>query len=360
MGPLTGVRVVEMSGLAPIPFGVMMLADLGADVIRIDRVSGTTIAPPPGPIDRGRHSISLDLKDPTQLAALHRLVSAADVFVEGYRPGVAKRLGVGPADLHAINPALIYGSLTGFGQDGPLAPRAGHDINYIAISGALDLLGRAGERPYAPANFLADFAGGGMLLTVGILGALYEREKSDLGQVVDAAMIDGSSLLTVFMHGMHAAQLWNEERGTNMLDGAAAHYDTYRTKDGKYMAVGAVEPQFFAQLVAVMGIDDSAHSFYLDSRGWPQWRELLASEFATRTRAEWEAAFDGVDACVTPVLSPWEAHEHPHNVARQAFSPSGDGQQPAPAPRFSRTPLQTPEPNAEWSIEDALGSWGVS
>lgn len=356
-GPLTGVRVVEMAGLAPVPFGVLILADLGADVVRVERAGGGGIAPPPGPIDRGRRTVKVDLKNPDGVATVRQLATAADVFVEGWRPGVAEKLGVGPADLAEINPRLIYGRLTGFGQDGPLAARAGHDINYIAISGALGLIGRQGENPYAPANFLADFAGGGAFLALGVLAALYERDRSGQGQVIDAAMIDGSALLSIFMHGMHTTQTWNDDHGTNMLDGAGGFYDTFETADGKYMAVGAVEPQFFTALVGVLEIDATEHPFYLDPRGWPEWKQVLGAKFKAKTRDEWEALFDGVDACVTPVLSPWEAHQHPHNVARAAFSPDGSGQQPNPAPRFSRTTLPLPPPNARAAAHEILASW---
>lgn len=356
-GPLHGVKVVEMAGLAPGPFGCMILADLGAEVVRVERAGGGGLVPPAGPMDRGKHSISLNLKDPKDLQVVKDLAAKADVFVEGYRPGVAERLGIGPADLHALNPALVYGRLTGWGQDGPLAPRAGHDINYIAISGALGLLGRAGERPEPPANIVADFAGGGMLLALGVLAALHERHTSGQGQVVDAAMVDGAALLTAFMHGMHASGLWNGPRGTNLLDGGAPCYDTYETADGKYVALGALEPQFWAEAARLLELPEDT-PFHLDASGWPQLRQLLTATFKTKTRDEWEAVFKDSDACLSPVLSAWEAHEHPHNAERGTFTTVGGVVQPAPAPRFSRTPADTPRPMADGAAE-LMARWGL-
>lgn len=347
-GPLVGVRVVEIASLAPAPFGTMLLADLGADVLRIDRAgSSAAITPPPGPLDRGKRSIAADLKDPDGLALVRREAAAADVFVEGFRPGVAERLGVGPEELLAENPRLVYARMTGWGQDGPLAHTAGHDINYIALAGILEPVARRGERPLPPSNLLGDFAGGGMLMALGILAALHERSVSGQGQVVDAAMVDGASLFSSFMRGMHAGGLWNEEPGTNALDGAAAFYDTYRCADGRYVAVGCVEPQFFAEMIALLGIDPGAGGeddlpFQLDPTGWEAWRAVLSDAFAQRTREEWTEHFAGSDACVTPVLSPWEAHEHPHAVARRSFVEVDGIIQPAPAPRFSRTAAGTP------------------
>ncbi|WP_043651997.1 CaiB/BaiF CoA transferase family protein [Nocardia thailandica] len=364
MGPLHGVKVVELAGLAPAPFGCMMLADLGAEVVRVEREGGNGdgLTPPDGPLDRGKHTIRLDVKDPADHATLCALVEAADVFVEGMRPGVAERLGIGPDDLLARNPRLIYGRMTGWGQSGPLAPRAGHDINYIALSGALSLVGRSGERPVPPANILGDFAGGGMLLALGVLGALYERERSGLGQVVDAAMVDGSALLTAFMHGMHANGLWNEPRGENVLDGAAPFYDTYECADGEHVAVGCVEYPFFLQLLAVLEIDDPDLPFQLDRTGWTELRQRIAGCFKQRTRDEWARLFADSDACVTPVLSPWEAHNHPHNQARDAFIDVDGLRQPAPAPRFGRTPTAHPAPNTAEAahVRDLLAGWGIT
>ncbi|TSD95986.1 CoA transferase [Skermania sp. ID1734] len=364
MGPLHGVKVVELAGLAPAPFGCMMLADLGAEVVRVEREGGNGdgLTPPDGPLDRGKHTIRLNVKDPDDHATLCALVDAADVFVEGMRPGVAERLGIGPDDLLARNPRLIYGRMTGWGQSGPLAARAGHDINYIALSGALSLVGRSGERPVPPANIIGDFAGGGMLLALGVLGALYERERSGLGQVVDAAMVDGSALLTAFMHGMHANGLWNEPRGENLLDGAAPFYDTYECADGEYVAVGCVEYPFFLQLLAVLGIEDPDLPFQLDRTGWDTLRQRIAGCFKERTRDEWALLFADSDACVTPVLSPWEVHNHPHNQARDAFIEVDGLRQPAPAPRFGRTPTTHPAPNssAAEQVSDLLVGWGIT
>lgn len=360
MGPLRGVRVVEMAGLAPAPFGAMVLADLGADVVKVVRGGGSAeLTPPPGPLDRGRSSVTVDVREPAELEALLALIEQADVFIEGFRPGVAERMGLGPDVLAARNPRLVYGRMTGWGQDGPLAPRAGHDINYIAVAGALEPIGRAGERPHAPMNLLGDFAGGGMLLAMGIVSALYERERSGRGQVVDAAMVDGANLLTAFLHGMRAGQMWNSERGTNMLDGGAAFYDTYECADGRFVAVGCVEPKFYAQLLAGLEIDGADLPFQFDPGGWPRLRKLLAERFLLRTRDEWAEVFAGRDACVSPVLSPWEAHEHPHNAARGAFVEVDGVRQPAPAPRFSRTPTDHPRPQSLTTPSDVLAGWAV-
>ncbi|MDF3146521.1 CaiB/BaiF CoA-transferase family protein, partial [Streptomyces sp. T21Q-yed] len=283
-----------------------------------------------------------------------------------FRPGAAERLGIGPDDLMGLNPRLVYGRLTGWGQDGPLAARAGHDINYIALSGALEPIGRHGERPVPPLNLLADFAGGGLLLAFGVVAALYERERSGSSQVVDAAMVDGSALLTSFLYGMRGAGLWNTERGTNHLDGAAPYYDTYECADGRYVAVGALEPQFYAQLTALLDLEEDEEGgeeapFYLDPTGWPRLRERLAAAFRTRPRDEWAALFADTDACVTPVLSPWEAHTHPHHQARNTYVEVDGLTQPAPAPRFSRTPSAPPRPMDKGgrALAHALASWGL-
>jgi alpha-methylacyl-CoA racemase len=341
----------------------MVLADLGAEVLRIERggPGGEGLIPPDGPLDRGKRSIALDVKKPTELATLHSLVDKADVFVEGFRPGVAERLGIGPDELTQRNPGLIYGRMTGWGQDGPLAPTAGHDINYIALAGTLDLIGRAGERPLPPSNIIGDFAGGGMLLALGVVSALYERAQSGRGQVVDAAMLDGSALYTVFMHGLHDVGLWNEPRGENMLDGAAPFYDTYECADGLFVAVGCVELPFFFQMLETLGIDDPELPFQLDKTGWTQLRQVIGARFTERTRDEWAQTFAESDACVTPVLSPWEAHEHPHNKTRGTFVEVAGLRQPAPAPRFSRTPLPVPKPHAKDadSVRDLFSAWGV-
>jgi alpha-methylacyl-CoA racemase len=356
-GPLTGVRVVELAGLAPAPFGCMILADLGADVVLVDRPGAHGIAPPPGPLQRGRRSVTLDLKTQAGAASLLRLVARADVLVEGYRPGVAERLGFGPADTEKINPRLVYARMTGWGQDGPFAARAGHDIDYIALAGALEPIGRAGQAPHAPLNLIGDFAGGGMLMTVGILAALLERERSGRGQVVDAAMVDGSALLMTFVHGMRAFGLWPFPRGQNTLDGGSPFYDTYRASDGGFVAVGALEPPFYAALLAGLGLSAEDLPDQYDRDGWPVLRERFAAVFATRTRDEWAAVFAGADACVAPVLTPAEAPDHPHNRARGTFVEVGGVVQPAPAPRFGRTPPTVPEPVTGTTVDNVLTTW---
>lgn len=362
-GPLQGVKVVELAGLAPAPFGAMVLADFGAEVVRVERAggSGDALTPPDGPLDRGKHTIALNLKDPNDIQTLLQLVCRADVFIEGFRPGVAERLGIGPSDLEQHNPRLIYGRMTGWGQEGPLASNAGHDINYIALSGVLDLVGRAAQRPVPPGNIIGDFAGGGMLLALGVIAALYEREHSGKGQIIDAAMVDGAALFTSFMHGMHANGLWNQARGENILDGGAPFYDTYECADGLYVAVGCVEYPFFMQLLAQLGIDDPDLPFQLDSGGWQKLRSVIGAKFKERTRDEWAEVFADSDACVTPVLSPWEAHEHPHNHARDAFIEVGGLRQPAPAPRFGRTPAGHPEPHTADpdAVRELLSEWNV-
>ena len=368
-GPLAGVRVIELASLAPAPFGCMMLADLGADVVRVDRPPGDgrpRLEPPvDGPIQRNRRVVVLDLKSPDGVADLLHLVDRADVLVEPYRPGVAERLGFGPEPCMRRNPRLVYARMTGWGQDGPLAGRAGHDIDYIAVAGALEPLGRAGDRPYAPLNLLGDFAGGGMLLAVGVLAALLERERSGAGQVVDAAMVDGSALLTTFLHGMLEAGAWSAPRGHNLLDGGAPFYDTYRTADGGFMAVGALEPPFYAELLAGLGLtEDPDLPAQGDRTGWETLRRRFAERFAQRTRDEWTTVFSELDACVVPVLSPLEAHGHPQNRARGTFVDVGGVRQPAPAPRFGRTPAAAPAPAPDprrdaVTLATVLAEWHV-
>lgn len=354
-GPLAGLRVLELASLAPAPFGCMVLSDLGADVVRITRKSTRTrgIEPPSGPLDRGRCSLPMDLKDPDDLARLLDLVAKADVFVEGFRPGVTERLGLGPDELLAVNPGLIYARMTGWGQDGPMADRAGHDINYLALAGALEPIGHAGGRPIPPLNLLGDFGGGGMVMALGILAALFERQRSGRGQVVDAAMVDGANLLMSFVHGLHAQGLWSGPRGTNLLDTGSPFYDTYETADGLFMAVGAVEPEFFAELIEKLELPEAPSQFEIDR--WDELRAQLAARFASKTRDEWAAVFADSDACVTPVLSPWEAHEHPHNAARGAFVVHDELRQPAPAPRFSRTTVTNPQPSRD--AEAVIATW---
>ncbi len=351
MGPLDGIRVIEIASLAPGPFGCMILSDLGADVLRVERAENCGGDAPRDPLIRGRRSIGLNLKDPGGVGLLLRLVDSADVLVEGFRPGVTERLGFGPQACAERNPRLVYGRMTGWGQDGPLAPTAGHDIDYIAISGALSLIGRAGERPVPPVNLLGDFGGGGMLLALGVVAALLERERSGLGQVVDAAMVDGSALLTSFVYGLRALGAWKDERGVNLLDTGAPFYDTYQTADGGYVAVGALEARFYAELLAGLGLAGADLPAQHDRAGWPVLRARFAEVFATRTRDQWAEVFAGSDGCVAPVLSAAEAPGHPHNAARGTFADIGGVVQPAPAPRFGRSaadsPAAPPKPGAD-------------
>jgi alpha-methylacyl-CoA racemase len=346
MGPLDGVKVIEIASLAPGPFGCMILSDLGADVLRVDRAErcGPGAIALPDPMSRGRRSIGINLKDPDGIELLLRLAERADVLVEGFRPGVAERLGFGPEVCAARNPRLVFARMTGWGQDGPLAPTAGHDIDYIAISGALSMVGRAGERPVPPVNLLGDFGGGGMLLALGVLAALLERERSGLGQVVDAAMVDGSALLTSFIYGLRAMGAWQDARGVNLLDGGAPFYDTYETADGGYVAVGALEPQFYAALLSGLGLSGAGLPDQNDRAGWPVLRARFTEVFASRTRDEWAEVFAGTDGCVAPVLSPAEAPGHPYNASRDTFTDVGGLVQPAPAPRFGRSAADPPSP----------------
>src|SRR2546430_980954 len=343
MGPLDGMRVIEQAAIGPVPFAGMMLADLGADVVRVDRATGDRPLEPHRILDRGRRSVILDLKDPAGIEAVLRLVERSDVLVEGFRPGVAERLGIGPQPCRERNPALVYARMTGWGQDGPLARTPGHDINYLALSGALDAIGRADGPPVPPLNLLGDFAGGGLLLVTGILAALYERQRSGLGQVVDAAIVDGVASMMSMVLGMTAAGQWRPERGRNILDGGAPFYDVYACADGRYVAVGAIEERFYAALLAGLELDPGQLPQRFDPANWPALREVFAARFAARDRAGWLAVFDGTDACVTPVLTLAEAAGHPHLRARGTYRPEG----PAPAPRFSRTPAATPRPAPE-------------
>ncbi|MGW2619487.1 CaiB/BaiF CoA transferase family protein [Streptomyces sp. NPDC001500] len=338
-GPLTGVRVVELAGIGPGPFAGMLLADLGADVVRVDRPGGSSLAIDPScdVTNRNKRSVVVDLKAPDGPARVLDLASRADVLIEGNRPGVAERLGVGPDDCHARNPRLVYGRMTGWGQQGPLAQRAGHDVSYIALTGALGMIGAPGQPPPAPANLLGDYAGGSLYLVVGVLAALHHARESGVGQVVDAAIVDGVAHLSAMIHGMLAAGGWQDRRGANLLDGGCPYYGTYETADGGHMAVGALEPQFYDEFVNLLGLGD----FRDARRDWTRWgelREAVAARFKARTRAEWTALFEGSDACVAPVLSLREAPRHPHLAARGTFADHGGITQPAPAPRFSATP----------------------
>ncbi|MGG8405238.1 CaiB/BaiF CoA transferase family protein [Streptomyces sp. 12297] len=338
-GPLVGVRVVELAGIGPGPFAAMLLADLGADVVRVDRPGGGGLAINPAydVTNRNKRSVLVDLKAPDGPATVLDLVERADVLIEGFRPGVAERLGVGPDACRARNPRLVYGRMTGWGQDGPLAQRAGHDIGYIAITGALGMIGNPDEPPAVPANLVGDYAGGSLYLVIGVLAALQHARATGTGQTVDAAIVDGTAHLTAMIHGMVAAGGWQDRRGANLLDGGCPFYGTYATSDGQYMAVGALEQQFYDEFTALLGIKDAAPA-RKDPARWGELRETVAAAFRTRTRAEWTAVFEDSDACVAPVLSLREAPHHPHLAARGTFTDFGGITQPAPAPRFSATP----------------------
>ena len=361
-GPLQGVKVLELAGIGPSPYACMLLADLGADILRLERGNARATSEPSWDLlNRSRNSVAIDLKNEEGRALVLRLVAQADILIEGFRPGVAERLGVGPDDVHAVNPRLVYGRMTGWGQDGPLAQRAGHDINYIALSGALWSIGRAGERPMPPLNLVGDFGGGGMLLAFGLMAALVNARNSGEGQVVDAAMVDGAASLMAMTYSFMGAGLWQEERGTNILDTGAHFYEVYETADAKYVAVGAIEKKFYEELLAGMGLTGAELPNQMDRTQWPAMKERFTAIFKTKTRDEWTAIFEDVDACVTPVLSPAEAATHRHNVARGTFSTSGT-LQPNPAPRFSRTPgvigAHPTSPGAGTS--EGLTRWGVS
>ncbi|MGW1212656.1 CaiB/BaiF CoA transferase family protein [Streptomyces sp. NPDC002499] len=338
-GPLVGVRVVELAGIGPAPFAAMLLADLGADVVRVDRPGGVGLGinPDYDVTNRNKRSVIVDLKSPDGPARVLDLAERADILVEGLRPGVAERVGVGPEACHARNPSLVYGRMTGWGQDGPLAHRAGHDIAYLAVTGTLGMIGHPDRPPVAPANLLGDYGGGSLYLVVGVLAALHHARVSGAGQVVDAAIVDGASHLAAMIHGMVAAGGWQDRRGVNLLDGGCPYYGTYETADGKYMAVGALEPQFYAEFVTLLGIPEHADA-RKDLSRWGELREAVAARFRSRTREEWTAVFEGADACVAPVLSLGEAPHHPHLAARGTFTDHGGITQPAPAPRFSGTP----------------------
>jgi alpha-methylacyl-CoA racemase len=363
-GPLTGIRVVELSGLGPAPYACMLLAELGADVIRVGRPGGGghLISPEIDNLNRSRPSVAVDLKSPDGREVLLRLLDRADVLVEGNRPGVVERLGVGPEDALARNPRLVYARMTGWGQHGPLAARAGHDINYLGLTGALHAIGTA-DKPVVPLNIGADFGGGSMFLVVGILAALLERAGSGQGQVVDAAMVDGASSLVTMIYGMLGGGLWQDRRAANLLDGGAPFYDTYTCADGRHVAVGALEPQFYAALLEGTGLTGALAGGQYDVAQWPEHRRRFAEVFASRTRDEWAAAFAGTDACVTPILSLREAPADPHLVARGTFVELDGVTQPGPAPRFSRTPgavrggqrlpgADTREVLSEWGFAD--------
>ncbi|MFB7499255.1 CaiB/BaiF CoA transferase family protein [Streptomyces sp. NPDC056161] len=338
-GPLTGLRVVELAGLGPGPFAAMLLADLGADVVRVDRpgTPGLAVDPAHDVTNRNKRSVVVDLKSADGPARVLDLAERADVLIEGFRPGVAERLGVGPEDCHARNPRLVYGRMTGWGQDGPLADRAGHDVAYIAVTGALGMIGAPDEPPPVPANLVGDYAGGSLYLVVGVLAALHHVRETGAGQVVDAAIVDGTAHLTAMIHGMLAAGGWQDRRAANLLDGGCPYYGTYETADGGYLAVGALEQQFYEEFLRLLGLDELIPA-RKDRTRWGELRERIAARFKSRTRDEWTAVFEGSDACVAPVLSLREAPHHPHLAARGTFTDHAGITQPAPAPRFSATP----------------------
>jgi len=364
LGPLAGTRVVELAGIGPAPFAAMLLADLGADVVRVDRMPGAGGDPAGLPAEvwnRGRRSIAIDLKHAQGRSTALRLVEQADALLEGFRPGVTERLGLGPEDCWAVNRRLVYGRMTGWGQDGPNAGLAGHDIDYIALSGVLHAIGRAGERPVPPLNLLGDFGGGGMLLALGVACGLLEAGRSGRGQVVDAAMVDGAALLSTMFWGLRAVGAHRDLRGTNLLDTGAHFYEVYETADGRHVAVGAIEPRFYAELCRLTGFeaDRPEPPPQLDVSSWPERKAALGELFRTRTRAEWCDLLERTDACVAPVLSFAEAPEHPHLAARSTFVEVAGVVQPAPAPRFSRTPggIQRPPAAAGQHTDEVLGDW---
>ena len=365
MGPLQGIRIVEFAALGPAPMGTMLLADLGAEVLRIERkaVASRPTAelfdPAIDILNRNRRVVALDLKRPEAIETVLRLVEGADALIEGFRPGVMERLGLGPEACLARNPRLVYGRMTGWGQSGAFAHAAGHDINYLSLSGALHAIGEPGRKPVVPLNLVADGGGGAMLLALGVLAGLLEARGSGQGQVVDAAMTDGAALLMSMMYTLKAMGQWQQQRGSNLLDGGAHFYDTYQCRDGGWISVGAIEPQFYALLLEKTGITDPDFQQQWDRSRWPRLKEKLAAVIAQRTRDEWCAVFDGTDACVAPVLDMDEAPRHPHNRSRNTFTEVAGVVQPAAAPRFSRTPPAPPSAPRTGSEPDALLDWGL-
>lgn len=344
-GPLSGVTVIELAGLGPAPFAAMVLAEMGAEVIRIDRPRPAALAAMPPSADllnRGKRSVVLDLKNPDAVAAVLDLCAGADVLIEGYRPGVAERLGLGPEVVHARNPAMVYGRMTGWGQDGPLATTAGHDIGYVAVTGALGAMGDAGGPPQIPLNLVGDFGGGSNYLVMGVLAALFEARATGRGQVVDAAIVDGVSHLLTVIHALLASNRWTDERGVNLLDGGTPYYAVYATSDGRHMAVGALEPQFYKELLRLLELDIDPRA-QQDRDTWPALRAALTERFLTRTQAQWSEVFDGTDACVAPVVSLYEAAAHPQVASRRSLVEVDGVLQPLPAPRFSAHPQTTPQ-----------------
>ena len=364
-GPLTGYRIIEVAGIGPGPFCAMLLSDMGADVVRIDRAeraSGDGAAPPPyyDVMGRGRRSIAVDLKNPDGVETVLKLVETADGLIEGFRPGVMERLGIGPEQCHARNPKLVFGRMTGWGQDGPYAAWSGHDINYIALAGCLAHIGNVDGPPVPPLNLVGDFGGGGMFLAFGVVCALLDAQKSGKGQVVDAAMVDGAAILMSMFHGFFATGMWKNERGTNLLDTGAHFYDAYECADGEYVSIGSIEPQFYAELLRITGLsDDPEFAKQMDRSGWPGLKDRLREVFRAKTRSEWCDLMEHTDVCFAPVLKIDEAVKHPHNVARKTFVEVGGVSQPAPAPRFSRTEAEISRPpaNVGQHSDDVLSDW---
>jgi alpha-methylacyl-CoA racemase len=366
MGVLSGYKVIEFAGIGPAPMCAMLLSDMGAEVLRIDRAEDANLGIPTDAkysvLNRGRQSVALDLKRGEGTEVALKLIERADALIEGFRPGVMERLGLGPEQCLAQNPRLVYGRMTGWGQDGPLAHAAGHDINYIALTGALHSIGRKGEAPVPPLNLIGDFGGGGVYLALGVVAALLEAQKSGKGQVIDVAMIDGASSLMAAIYGLRAAGRWTDQRGDNILDTGAHYYDVYETRDGKYVSVGSIEPKFYAELLRLTGLEHEELPRQNDRAAWPTLKERVAAIFRIKTRDEWCRLMEGSEVCFAPVLSMQEAPNHPHNRERGTFVEFEGVVQPAPAPRFSRTPstIQRPPARPGEHTEEALREWGFS
>jgi alpha-methylacyl-CoA racemase len=366
MGTLSGFKIVEFAGIGPAPMCAMLLADMGAEVLRLDRAEdanlGVQMDTKFNLLGRGRRSVAIDLKRPEGSAAAMKIVSQADALIEGFRPGVMERLGLGPDECLKRNPKLVYGRMTGWGQEGPLAHAAGHDINYIALSGVLGSIGRRGEAPVPPLNLVGDFGGGGLYLALGVVAALLEAQKSGKGQVVDTAMVDGAASLLTAIYGMHASGMWTNNHGENILDTGAHFYDVYETKEGEYVAIGSIEPKFYAELLRLTGLEGQEMPRQMDRAAWPALKEKLKAIFKTKTRDEWCRIMEGSEVCFAPVLSMAEAPSHPHNQHRGTFVEVNGVKQPAPAPRFSRTPsaIQRPAARPGEHTEEALSDWGFS
>ncbi len=365
MGPLSGKRIVEIAGIGPGPFCAMLLADLGAEVVRVDRASAVPDIMPDSPnldlLNRGRRSVGVNLKTPEGIETVLKLVQESDALIEGFRPGVAERLGIGPEECLARNPKLIYGRMTGWGQEGTYSSMAGHDINYIALSGVLGMIGREGGKPIPPVNLVGDFGGGGMLLALGICAALVETAKSEKGQIIDAAMTDGSALLSTMMHSFKAMGMWGD-RGTNLLDTGAPFYDVFECADGEFISLGSIEPQFYSELLRITEIDQSENPKQMDRAKWAEMKSKIGDAIKGKTRSEWEELMEGTDVCFAPVLSMDEAYAHPHNKERNTFIEIAGVMQPAPAPRFSRTPasVSSPPPHAGQHTEEVLAGLGLT